>query len=288
MAEVISVVSGKGGVGKTLLAASLGISFAKKGKKTLLIDGDMGLRSLDIVLGLESESLYHFWDLAQGKCFAQEAILKVNENLDFLPGTVKEGWNELFSGSVDAVIEDVSALYDVVILDCPAGIGFELKEAEKYSHKILVVMAPLWTSKRSAERLLLELKSSSSVFFILNRMKNIDKIGISFKELYNSINQDLFLAAIPYSIKAEKSYQSGNLSEFIDLGAFSNSINKITDYRVYGKTTDFDIWEKILNDAEKENINYLKKEIFLKSEPKIYNKSKIYAGTNYKWRRRRW
>lgn len=286
MAEVISVVSGKGGVGKTLISASLGINFAKKGKKTLLIDGDMGLRNLDIVLGLENEILYHFWDLAQGKCFSEDAILNVTKNLDFLPGTVKEGWKELFVGAVDAVIEDISEEYDVIILDCPAGIGFEIKEAEKYSHKILVVMAPLWTSKRAAERLLSELNSSSLVFFVLNQLKNHDNIGIPFDELYNSIDQDLFLAAIPYSLEAAQAYQKGELFEIMESSPFSLSINNIINKFVDNISYTFNDWKNILKKAEVENIKHIN--LLIGKTKKETNKSKIYAGTNYKWRRRRW
>lgn len=286
MAEVISVVSGKGGVGKTLLSASLGMSFANKGKKTLLIDGDMGLRSLDIVLGLESESLFHFWDLAQGKCFTEEAILPVYKNLDFLPGTFKEGWKELFVGAVDAIIEDVSSQYDIVILDCPAGIGFEIKEAEKYSHKMLVVIAPLWTSKRAAERLVSDLEQKTSVFYVLNQMLNNDDEQISFSKLYSCLDEDLFLAAIPYSIKAFNFYQEGKISDFMSSGAFKLSVDMITDILSDGVNYKFDKWKNILEKADDENVEILKKKFGLKYFD--VDKSKMYSGTNYKWRRRRW
>ena len=66
MTQVLSVISGKGGVGKTLLTAALGIQLSRMGKKVLLIDGDMGLRNLDLILGVENECFYNIWDLAQG------------------------------------------------------------------------------------------------------------------------------------------------------------------------------------------------------------------------------
>lgn len=80
MAEIVSFASGKGGVGKTLLTAALGIFLSRKGKKVLLIDGDMGMRNMDLVLGLENECFYHVMDLAEGRCFAKDVILDVNDH----------------------------------------------------------------------------------------------------------------------------------------------------------------------------------------------------------------
>lgn len=77
MAEIVSFASGKGGVGKTLLTAALGIFLSRRGKKVLLIDGDMGMRNMDLVLGLENECFYHVMDLAEGRCFAKDVILEV-------------------------------------------------------------------------------------------------------------------------------------------------------------------------------------------------------------------
>ena len=76
MAEIVSFASGKGGVGKTLLTAALGIFLSRKGKKVLLIDGDMGMRNMDLVLGLENECFYHVMDLAEGRCFAKDVDRK--------------------------------------------------------------------------------------------------------------------------------------------------------------------------------------------------------------------
>ena len=85
MAKVLSIASGKGGVGKTLLTASLGIVMAHKGYRVLLIDGDMGLRNMDLILGLENECFYNILDLADGRCFMNDVKLSVSKNLDFIP-----------------------------------------------------------------------------------------------------------------------------------------------------------------------------------------------------------
>ena len=107
MAEIVSFASGKGGVGKTLLTAALGIFLSRKGKKVLLIDGDMGMRNMDLVLGLENECFYHVMDLAEGRCFAKDVILEVNDHLDFLPAAQNDTWESVFPAAMDTVLEDV-------------------------------------------------------------------------------------------------------------------------------------------------------------------------------------
>ena len=75
MAVILSTASGKGGVGKTLITASLGITLSRLGKKVLLIDGDMGLRNMDLILGMENDCFYNICDLAEGACFLEDAVL---------------------------------------------------------------------------------------------------------------------------------------------------------------------------------------------------------------------
>ena len=154
MAEIVSFASGKGGVGKTLLTAALGIFLSRKGKKVLLIDGDMGMRNMDLVLGLENECFYHVMDLAEGRCFAKDVILEVNDHLDFLPAAQNDTWETVFPAAMDTVLEDVEDKYDYILLDCPAGRGEGIRFAEHLSDHMFLVVAPSWASKRNAERLM--------------------------------------------------------------------------------------------------------------------------------------
>ena len=101
MAVIVSTASGKGGVGKTLITASLGITLSRLGKKVLLIDGDMGLRNMDLILGLENDCFYNICDLAEGKCFLEDAVLPVTDHLDFLPASQKESWETVFPAAMD-------------------------------------------------------------------------------------------------------------------------------------------------------------------------------------------
>ena len=142
MTQVLSVISGKGGVGKTLLTAALGIQLSRMGKKVLLIDGDMGLRNLDLILGVENECFYNIWDLAQGKCFIRDAILSIDENLYFLSASQGETWEEISSDAINTVLEDIDEIYDFILIDCPAGIGAGIKFAAKISDFAIIVLAP--------------------------------------------------------------------------------------------------------------------------------------------------
>ena len=123
MAVIVSTASGKGGVGKTLITASLGITLSRLGKKVLLIDGDMGLRNMDLILGLENDCFYNICDLAEGKCFLEDAVLPVTDHLDFLPASQKESWETVFPAAMDTVMDDIHRLYDFIFIDCPAGMG---------------------------------------------------------------------------------------------------------------------------------------------------------------------
>mgnify|MGYP000361641435 CR=1 FL=1 len=143
MTQVLSVISGKGGVGKTLLTAALGIQLSRMGKKVLLIDGDMGLRNLDLILGVENECFYNIWDLAQGKCFIRDAILSIDENLYFLSASQGETWEEISSDAINTVLEDIDEIYDFILIDCPAGIGAGIKFAAKISDFAIIVLATI-------------------------------------------------------------------------------------------------------------------------------------------------
>ena len=145
MSKVLSIASGKGGVGKTLLTASLGIVMAYKGYRVLLIDGDMGLRNMDLILGLENECFYNILDLAEGRCFMNDVKLSVSKNLDFIPAAQAETWDEIFPAAISVILDDAGDDYDFILLDCPAGVGSGIQFASVVSDKFMIVVAPSWS-----------------------------------------------------------------------------------------------------------------------------------------------
>ena len=131
MGEVIVITSGKGGVGKTTTSANLGCGLALEGKKVALVDADIGLRNLDVVMGLENRIVYDLVDVVEGKCRLKQALIKDKryEGLYLLPAAQTRDKDaespEQMQKLCDSLKEDE---FDYIIMDCPAGIeqGFKL------------------------------------------------------------------------------------------------------------------------------------------------------------------
>ena len=138
MALKIVIASGKGGVGKSTVCKGLGLSFSDMGKKTLLIDCDAGLSSLDIMLSV-TESVNFTWeDVALERCDISEAILPVNENLYLLPSP-RNKVNDIDDLIIGEITKKLDEKYDIIVIDAPAGIGTGLSRAAKGASKALIV-----------------------------------------------------------------------------------------------------------------------------------------------------
>src|SRR5215203_684922 len=123
MGRAIVITSGKGGVGKTTATANLGAALAQLGKSVVVVDADIGLRNLDVVMGLESRIVYHIVDVVQGKCTAQKALIKDRrlENLWLLPASQTDDKDAVSPADMRKLIGELRASYDYVLIDCPAG-----------------------------------------------------------------------------------------------------------------------------------------------------------------------
>lgn len=149
MANKIVIASGKGGVGKSTLTAGLGRAAANAGKKTLLIDCDAGLGSLDILLGCDKDCAFNWMDLYEERCQKEEALLPLGDNLWLLPvpRTLQTEYPE------DAVADFIGKNeedFDLILIDAPAGIGNGLKRAAKGAQRAIVVATPDAISVRGA------------------------------------------------------------------------------------------------------------------------------------------
>ena len=124
MGEIIVVTSGKGGVGKTTTTANIGAGLAELGKKVLVIDTDLGLRNLDVVMGLENRIVYNLVDVIEGKCRLNQALIKDKryENLYLLPSAQTKDKSAVTPEQMIKLTSDLRREYDFVLLDCPAGI----------------------------------------------------------------------------------------------------------------------------------------------------------------------
>ncbi|MCR5102658.1 MAG: septum site-determining protein MinD [Butyrivibrio sp.] len=175
MGEVIVVTSGKGGVGKTTTTANIGTGLAKLNKKVVLIDTDIGLRNLDVVMGLENRIVYNLVDVIEGNCKIKQAMIKDKryENLFLLPAAQTKDKNSVSPEQMKTLAEELKKEYDYVLMDCPAGIEQGFKNAIAGADRALVVTTPEVSAVRDADRIigLLEANLIQKTQLIVNRLR---------------------------------------------------------------------------------------------------------------------
>lgn len=154
MGIVIAVISGKGGVGKTTATANVGLGIALNGKKCIVVDFDIGQRNLDMILGLENRVVYDLVQVMDGEAKIKQALIrsKVSENLHFLAASQTKDKSVLTSEKVKALIDDLKAEYEYVLLDAPAGIESGFEHTIEFADKAIVVVNPEVSSIRDADR----------------------------------------------------------------------------------------------------------------------------------------
>jgi septum site-determining protein MinD len=175
MGEAIVVTSGKGGVGKTTTSANLGTALALKGKKVCMIDTDIGLRNLDVVMGLENRIIYDLVDAIEGRCRIQQALIKDKrfDELYLLPAAQTKDKHAVTPEQVKSLVEELKKEYDYVVIDCPAGIEQGFKNAVAGADKAIVVTTPEKSAVRDADRIigLLEKEQVDAPKLIINRIR---------------------------------------------------------------------------------------------------------------------
>ncbi|QQE77004.1 septum site-determining protein MinD [Alicyclobacillus sp. SO9] len=175
MGTGIVVTSGKGGVGKTTSTANIGTALALLGKSVCLVDADIGLRNLDVVMGLENRIIYDIVDVASGQCRLEQALIKDKrfEHLSFLPASQTKDKTALDADTVRKIVNELKQSYDYVIIDCPAGIEHGFKVAVAGADQAIVVTTPETPAVRDADRVigLLEAEEIKSPKLVINRIR---------------------------------------------------------------------------------------------------------------------
>ena len=175
MGEAIVITSGKGGVGKTTTTANIGAALALEGKKVCVIDADIGLRNLDIVLGLENRIVYDIVDVVTGVCRSKQALIKDKrfDNLCLLPAAQTKDKNSVSPEQMKELINDLKKTFDFVIVDCPAGIEQGFKNAIAGADRAIVVTTPEVSAVRDADRIigLLEAAEVHDPRLVVNRLR---------------------------------------------------------------------------------------------------------------------
>ena len=176
MSEVIVVTSGKGGVGKTTTSANIGTGLAAMGKRVVLIDTDIGLRNLDVVMGLENRIVYNLVDVIEGKCRVKQALIKDKRHpsLYLLPSAQTKDKTAVSPDQMVKMIGQLREQFDYIILDCPAGIEQGFQNAIAGADRALVVTTPEVSAIRDADRIigLLEANEIHKMDLIINRIRH--------------------------------------------------------------------------------------------------------------------
>lgn len=155
MGKAIVITSGKGGVGKTTTTANLGTALALLGKRVCLVDLDIGLRNLDVILGLDNRIIYNIVDVAQGTAKLHQALIKdkrFDDKLYLLPAAQNTDKSALEPEEVKAIVEELKPDFDYILLDCPAGIEQGFMNAVAGADEAIVVSTPEISSVRDADR----------------------------------------------------------------------------------------------------------------------------------------
>lgn len=176
MSEVIVITSGKGGVGKTTTSANLGCGLAVLGKKVALVDADIGLRNLDVVMGLENRIVYDLVDVVEGNCRIKQALIKDKryDGLFLLPAAQTRDKDAVSPEQMQKLCESLKEEgFDYIIIDCPAGIEQGFKNAIAGADRAVVVTTPEVSAVRDADRIigLLEANGLNNPMLILNRLR---------------------------------------------------------------------------------------------------------------------
>jgi septum site-determining protein MinD len=154
--RAIVITSGKGGVGKTTVTANLGSVLAQSGCKVCMIDADIGLRNLDVVLGLENRIVYNLVDVIAGRCRLKQALIrdKRNENLYLLPASQSDDKNSVEPEQMRRLCQDIKKEFDYLLIDCPAGIEQGFRNAVAGANQAVIVTTPEVSAIRDADRII--------------------------------------------------------------------------------------------------------------------------------------
>ncbi len=171
--RAIVITSGKGGVGKTTTTANVGAALAARGKRVALVDADVGLRNLDVVLGLESRVRHHLLDVLEEKVDLETALVrdKRSENLFLLAAAQSREKEDVDTAQMKALIAQLCESFEFVLIDCPAGIEMGFKNAVAGAHHAIVVCTPEVSAVRDADRVVGLLPSDWRPELIVNRLR---------------------------------------------------------------------------------------------------------------------
>lgn len=240
--KILSFASGKGGVGKTLIAAALGLAMGRAGLRVLLMDCDAGMRNLDIPLGIDAERSPDFWDLAQGICFPEEAIQNAAPGVDFLAAPMEEDWRDLSKHVLYTVLEDLESRYEYLLLDCPAGLGKGLNFARAVSDEMLLIAIPSESSFRAVRRMI-QWGNGQNLSILFN---DFGSASLSVQEAAKAFKEVHFAGVIPHSEEAACLAKTGRLSAYREESPFGKSLQMVLKQWLAGAEYPLHRWQLLM------------------------------------------
>jgi septum site-determining protein MinD len=174
-ARVITITSGKGGVGKTTATANLGVALALRDQRVVCIDADIGLRNLDVVMGLENRIVYDIVDVVEGRCRLRQALIRDKRlpELHLLPAAQTRDKTAVKPHQMVKLCDDLRSDFDFVLIDSPAGIEQGFKNAVAPADEVLIITTPEVSAVRDADRIIgmIEAEEKGPARLIINRIK---------------------------------------------------------------------------------------------------------------------
>jgi septum site-determining protein MinD len=177
MSTVLTIGSGKGGVGKTTATANLAVALAAIGEKVVCIDGDIGLRNLDVIMGLENRIVYDLVDVVEGRCRLRQAMIRDKHlpELYLIPAAQTRDKNAVSPSDMVRLCDELRGEYDWILIDSPAGIERGFKNAIAPADRVVVVTNPEVSAVRDADRVIgiLEAEEKGTPTLIINRLNPV-------------------------------------------------------------------------------------------------------------------
>lgn len=217
MAEIIVITSGKGGVGKTTVAAHLGTKLAAVGKRTIVCDLDFGLNNLDVIMGTESKVQFDLTDALEGRCRAGQALIPCQvKNLYMISSSHYAGGGVATGEYIRSLFDGLKSNFDYVLLDCPAGIDAGFHRAMSAADSVIVVVTPALSSIRDADKTLAAVRAyePKRLSLVVNMVRGdlaVDGLALPVKSISEILDTKV-IGVIPYDdgvLTAENCYTSG-------------------------------------------------------------------------------
>lgn len=245
---VITITSGKGGVGKTTTTANLGVALARRGKRVACIDADIGLRNLDVVLGLENRIVYDIVDVVEGRARLRQALIRDKRlpELQMLPAAQTRDKTAVNPQQMIKLTDDLRADVDFILIDSPAGIEHGFKNAIAPADRIIIVTTPEVSAVRDADRIigLVEAAEKPKPQLILNRLRpGMVKRGdmLATEDVLEILAIDL-IGIIPEDENIITATNRGNPVAFEEKAPAGQAYGRIAQ-RLMGEDVPFGVFE---------------------------------------------